>query len=253
MMRLVRKRALLCALMAVALGAVGGSAALGRGSGNLVNSPGGAESAGRVVQTATTGPPRSPFPLHRAINATFFWVGEPAGPDNGFIANTSSAWEGHWMQNFGGIDDPNARAGFLPAGFTPTENPFYVALPYDDLDAQGGLKPSAARIPWFGQTKIIPGQSIVKNRWVRIINGNKVVYAQWEDTGPFQYNDFGYVFRNHRPVNRINQSAGIDVSPAVRDALGIDGLSTVDWQFVNQNDVPAGPWRQILTTTGVTP
>jgi hypothetical protein len=36
--------------------------------------------------------------------------------------------------------------------------------------------------------------------------------------------------------------AGIDVSLAVRDYLGLRALDVVDWRFVEQADVLAGPW-----------
>jgi hypothetical protein len=66
----------------------------------------------------------SGFPLHRHITTTFFYIGEPATPANGFIANDQSAWDGHWVQQYGGVDDPTHRSGFFPAGFVPRANPF---------------------------------------------------------------------------------------------------------------------------------
>jgi hypothetical protein len=35
----------------------------------------------------------------------------------------------------------------------------------------------------------------------------------------------------------------LDVSPAVRDYLGLQPTDVTDWQFVNTQDVPPGPWR----------
>ena len=40
----------------------------------------------------------------------------------------------------------------------------------------------------------------------------------------------------------MNHGAGIDVSPAVRDYLGLGSLGLVDWRFVEEADVAAGPW-----------
>ena len=37
------------------------------------------------------------------------------------------------------IDDPDARDGCRPAGFEPQMNPFYVALPYNDMAHGGGI------------------------------------------------------------------------------------------------------------------
>jgi hypothetical protein len=35
----------------------------------------------------------------------------------------------------------------------------------------------------------------------------------------------------------------LDVSPAVRDYLGLAPTDVTDWQFVEVRDVPPGPWR----------
>jgi hypothetical protein len=191
-----------------------------------------------------------PYPVHRDITATLFWCGEAAGPDPALIPHTSSAWEADWVGGFGGVDDPNNRAGWFPAGFIPNESPFYVALPYDDLDVQGGTKPSAAGVPWAGPG-LAAGQSILKNRWVRVSAGGRAIYAQWEDVGPFGDDDFGYVFGTGSPANQLAQSAGIGLSPALEEGLGLTGSSQVDWQFVDERDVPPGPWLAVVTTTGV--
>jgi hypothetical protein len=183
--------------------------------------------------------------------ATTFWVGEPGDDDNRHIPNSASTWDDRWLEHYGGVDGPDHRIGWLPAGFAPRENPFYVALPYNDLDDNGQVKPAAAAIPWSAR-RTSAEESILKNTWVRIRYGAKVVYGQWEDSGPFGEDDFASIFGHAAPRNTINNSAGIDVSPAVEDYLGLDGLSAVDWQFVAQNDIPPGPWLQTITTSGVT-
>ncbi len=48
------------------------------------------------------------------------------------------------------------------------------------------------------------------------------------------------VFGDALPSNDIINDAGLDVSPAVRDFLELNDIDTVDWQFVNFNDVPHG-------------
>ena len=60
--------------------------------------------------------------------------------------------------------------------------------------------------------------------------------------GPFRTDSAEYVFGNERPSPNANRGAGIDVSPAVRDYLGLGPLDVVDWRFVEQAKVPAGPW-----------
>jgi hypothetical protein len=37
--------------------------------------------------------------------------------------------------------------------------------------------------------------------------------------------------------------AGLNVSPAVRDYLGLGTFDATDWKFVEVRDVPPGPWR----------
>jgi hypothetical protein len=41
----------------------------------------------------------------------------------------------------------------------------------------------------------------------------------------------------------------------VRDCLGLAGLNNdenkVDWQFVDDDDVPDGPWKRVVTTRQV--
>ena len=98
-------------------------------------------------------------------------------------------------------------------------------------------------IPWFKQAFTQQGQSVCKDRWLAIRKGNRTCYAQWEDCGPFRTDHFQYVFQNERPKPNLNRGAGLDVSPAVRDYLGLGPTDVTDWQFVEVRDVPPGPWR----------
>jgi hypothetical protein len=177
--------------------------------------------------------------------ATVFWVGEASSDDNGHIANFASAWDRHWLENFGGVDDPEDRCGFHPCGFTPKENPFYVALPYDDMTEDGAKKATAALIPWKGP----PRKSALKNRWIAVRADGRTCYAQWQDVGPFESDDADYVFGDARePRNKQITGAGIDLSPAVKDCLQVQPVSHVAWRHVDDKDVPDGPWRKIVTT-----
>ncbi len=90
-----------------------------------------------------------------------------------------------------------------------------------------------------------------KNRWLRIGHGNRICFAQWEDVGPFRSDDASYVFGSSPPLNSRNRNAGLDVSPAVRDYLGLTDIDTVDWQFVEYPEVPRGPWTQIITKSQI--
>jgi hypothetical protein len=184
-------------------------------------------------------------PWKENIVTTIFWIGERPTKNNP-TPNHSSSWDLNWATNYGGYDDPDpsARRGFLPAAFTPRQNPFYIALPYNDV-TRGTTKPeSRVVIPWFKQAFVQEGKSVCKGRWVAIRHGSRTAYAQWEDCGPFRTDHYQYVFGNDRPLPNLNGGAGLDVSPAVRDALGMNGSRDVcSWRFVDASEVPPGPWR----------
>lgn len=186
------------------------------------------------------------YAIHKTT-ATMFYVGEHGDESNGYITNTSSAWDEDWQGHFGGVDTPDDRNGWLPAGFTPKQNPFYIALPYNDLDGNGERKTSAKKIYWY-DLAVLDEISMVKNRWVKICHDTTCAYGQWEDAGPFGEDDTSYVFGTAAPRNKTGLKAGIDVSPALDDYLKINGQAEVTWQFIEEKDVPAGPWRDIMTT-----
>ena len=72
-----------------------------------------------------------------------------------------------------------------------------------------------------------------------------MVYAQWEDAGPFRTDYWQYVFGNDRPKTTLNRGAGLDVSPAVRDYLGLNQTDVTDWRFAEFSEVPRGPWSTL--------
>ncbi len=185
-------------------------------------------------------------PWHYQIRATVFWVGKRPTARNP-VSNSSSSWDPDWEDSFGGYDHPFKRKGYFPSGFEPRLNPFYVALPYNDLLQGLAHRPEASRvIPWFWRSYRGPGISVCHNRWVAIHHKGRIAYAQWKDAGPFTIDDWPYVFEGKRPRSATNQNAGIDISPAVRDFLDIRGNADVDWRFVEESEVPAGPWKKWL-------
>ena len=194
----------------------------------------------------------SPYRWHKDITATIFWIGEEGDSTNGYIDNHSSVWDDCWVEHYGGVDSPDERNGYMPSNFVPHENPFYCALPYNDFDLTGHRKKDALSIiPWADGKLPADTVSMCKNRWVEISYNGKSVFAQWEDAGPFGEDDYEYVFGNSRPKNPVNDSAGIDVSPAVRDFLGLSGMDKVNWRFVDEEDVPSGPWLNIVTRSNI--
>jgi hypothetical protein len=165
----------------------------------------------------------------KGIIATLFWVGEPErGADPG---NRRSAWDSAWLTHFGGVDTPYRRNGYQPGDFRPRLNPFYVALPYCDM-CDGHLKPESAKVvPWYDSAFQGSGRSVCHGKWIAIRYGSKTCYAQWEDVGPFRTDHWQYVFGHERPRPNRNGGAGIDISPAVRDYLGMSGNEVVDWKL----------------------
>lgn len=208
-----------------------------------LSDPFGVPAVARVVIESPKDAFRQMASWKRNVVATVFWVGELPTQNNP-TPNIKSAWDQNWQSNFGGYDEPDRRIGYLPAGFIPQLNPFYIALPYNDVAKGGVHRPEASEvIPWFWESYRGDGISVCKGKWVAIHFNGKVCYAQWEDVGPFEVDHWQYVFGNEAPRANRNKSAGIDLSPAVRDYLTLRSGSAVEWRFVDDHEVPHGPWK----------
>ncbi len=186
------------------------------------------------------------YPWKREIVTTTFWIGEKPAKNNP-VPNDKSSWDAQWAKNFGGTDTPDSsqRVDYRPAAFVPDQNPFYVALPYNDITASGHKPEAAELIPWFQEDYKGPGKTVCKGRWIAIRFKDRVSYAQWEDCGPFRTDHSAYVFGNERPKPNLNKGAGLDISPAVRDFLGMNDTDVTDWKFVDFDEVPDGPWAKL--------
>jgi hypothetical protein len=221
--------------------------------------------------STTTPPAASKYPLHTGIASTTFWVGEIFDANAADGSQMLSTYDGNWFQNYGGCDGIAstgvcktekrvASNGFFPTSMTPKQNPFYLDLPYDDVNDSTGFKNRGTVIPWAND----PGYagkakdrsvSFMKNRWVKLMKDGQTCYGQIADAGPGQYHDSAYVFGSNdaRPANKRYGAAGMDVSPALNGCLGfkeLDGASDkVNWQFVDAADVPAGPWTKITSSS----
>ncbi len=191
--------------------------------------------------------PGERFPWKQEIVTTVFWIGEEPTANNP-VPNRASSWDKNWTANYGGYDDPNpSRRGgeYTPVKFTPRQNPFYCALPYNDKAREGHRPEAPTVVPWFKEAYQGPAVSTCKDRWIAIRKGNRVAYAQWEDAGPFRTDHWQYVFGDERPKPNLNKGAGLDVSPAVRDYLGLQSTDVTDWKFVEFSEVPHGPWSKL--------
>jgi hypothetical protein len=215
-------------------------------------------------------------PWKRDVVASTFYIGEAAGPSNANISNVSLAWDDTGaVAHFGGVDrwDPAAgvkRNGLCPQGFTPKQNPFYVALPVPD-HGDRGVMPEA--VPWVAaaaqylpELRRFPGGAFgendapFKNLWVEITYNGRSAYAQIEDVGPSD--DQGETAADYAAVlgpeahpvikNSFGLKALIDLSPAASDYLGTGGDARVSFRLVPASLVPPGPWKLVPTTAGPT-
>ncbi|WP_066519647.1 hypothetical protein [Curtobacterium ammoniigenes] len=214
------------------------------------------------------------YPWHTNIVSTTFWVGEVFDPNAADGSQVYSTYDGKWEVHYGGCDGVfrngvcstearSAANGYFPTAMTPLENPFYLDLPFDDINDPTAFAERDQVVPWASQQPYASHRgdqnfSYMKNRWVEIRKGSAVCYGQIEDAGPGQYHDATYVFgaTDARPANTRYNNAGLDVSPALNGCLGyaeLDGENDhVDWRFVDAAAVPQGPWLRRVTTSGLT-
>ncbi|MDM4763265.1 hypothetical protein QT381_09625 [Galbitalea sp. SE-J8] len=213
----------------------------------------------------------STYPWHHEIVSTTFWVGEVFDPDADDGTQVYSTYDSHWMTAYGGCDGVvvggtcstekrTAAHDYFPTSMTPRQNPFYLDLPFDDLNDRAAHARRGAVIPWASRAPYSSmlrdgNASLMKNRWVELRKGSRTCFGQIEDAGPGEYDDAEYVFGtdDRRPLNARYGGAGMDVSPALNGCLGfadLDGdVDRVSWRFVDDADVPAGPWTRIVTTS----
>jgi len=255
-----------------------------------------------TAPTPTTAPAATPpasgrtYPWHTNIISTTFWVGEIFNASLADGSQVCSTYDSQWALHFGGANLGTVPSGspgcpgstwgtcdgtwnathtqcateirtatnnYYPTQLTPLENPFYLDLPYDDINDTTGYANRCTTIPWAND----PGWaghctdqnfSYMKNRWVQITgpNGN-TCYGQIQDAGPSHgnlYHDTNYVFGTNdtQPTQGQFNNAGMDVSPALNGCLGfaeLDGQNDkINWRFIDQANVPTGPWTHTITT-----
>jgi hypothetical protein len=217
--------------------------------------------------------PVNPYPWHTNIVSTTFWVGEIFDPNASDGSQVISTYDANWYRNYGGCDGVitgggcqterrTAANGYFPVRMTPKQNPFYLDLPFDDVNDSGAYASRGAVVPWANTPEYAPAirnpnDSLMKNRWVELQKGGATCFGQIEDAGPGDYDDANYVFgaNNARPQNGRYGGAGLDVSPALNGCLGFAELNgdgdILSWRFIDSTQVPAGPWTRIVTTTPV--
>ncbi|MDY7527381.1 MULTISPECIES: hypothetical protein [Cryobacterium] len=238
--------------------------------------------------------------------STTFWVGEIFNANLSDGSQVCSTYDSKWALHHtgvqlgsstdtgcggspvGGCDGPSSGAtaatftcttekrtaanGYFPTSQPkPLENPFYLDLPYDDVNDATAFANRDTVVPWANVAPYSAhhgdsNYSYMKNHWVQLTGPNgQTCYGQVEDAGPSSgslYHDAAYVFGSNdaRPVNKQfsgdpSQGAGTDVSPALNGCLGFTDLDGdndhVNWRFVDRSAVPAGPWLNVETTSQV--
>ncbi|WP_353987881.1 hypothetical protein [Ruicaihuangia caeni] len=213
------------------------------------------------------------YPWHTSVVATTFWIGEVFDSEAPDGSQLVSAYDSNWFESYGGCDGVviegrceterrDASNHYFPTRMTPLENPFYVDLPFDDVNDPVAFRIRDEVVPWAQEPRYATHKgdrrfSYMKNRWVHLVHGERECYGQIQDAGPGTYDDAEYVFGAHdaRPANQRFNNAGLDVSPALNGCLGFSQLNgqndRVDWRFVDDDDVPDGPWMRLVTTSGV--
>ncbi len=213
--------------------------------------------------------PDTGYPWHTGIVATTFWVGEVFDPEALDGSQRVSTYDRDWLSAYGGCDgidtgdacrteSRTADDDFFPTRMTPRQNPFYLDLPFDDVNDPEGFALRGEVVPWadespFASSVDDPTVSLMKNRWVALHKDGHLCYGQIQDAGPGEYRDAAYVFGDddRRPTNTRFNGAGLDVSPALNGCLGFADLDgdgdRVDWAFVDDGDVPPGPWTKLVT------
>jgi hypothetical protein len=174
------------------------------------------------------------YPWKANIITTVFSIGESR--------KNARGWNPHWTRDNGGLDNADKMSGYASSRHASTLNPFYVALPFNDLAYP---KQAALWIPagWRKPSQNGKPVSACQGRWVEMKNRDgRTCFAQWEDVGPLRTDHAEYVFGSEGPdtPNR----AGLNVSPAVALYLGIDrhGSGITSWRFVDDDDVMPGLW-----------
>jgi hypothetical protein len=275
----------------------GGHTHSGTGTAATAGHAGTGKTTTTTITTVPPLPPAGSYPLHTNIVSTTFWVGEifnASIADGSQVCSTyDSQWAFHWSGGLNLGTDPSTDCAGAPIGgcdgqpsgsgstfkcateardasngyfpknpnVHPAENPFYLDLPFDDVNDPIAFKERCQVIPWAAGSTQCTNQnySFMKNHWVAIVGPNgHTCYGQIEDAGPSHgtlYHDAAYVFgsNNAQPIQGQFNNAGMDVSPALNGCLGFAELNGdndhVSWRFVDSPH--AGPWTKIVTTRQV--
>ena len=135
---------------------------------------------------------------------------------------------------------------------TPRQNPFYLDLPFDDINNPTAFAQRGSVVPWAHEPGLSGragdrSVSFMKNRWVKIseATGSATARSRTPGRATTTTRRTSSAATTDGPKNSRYNGAGMDVSPALNGCLAFADLNgaddRVDWRFVDDADVPAGP------------
>ena len=146
------------------------------------------------------------------------------------------------MKHFGGVDSPSTERLFsgglhAQAKSVLCGSAFRRGGP--GWQPQGGRK----KDPGFGESR----EPLTRNRWVEIRYKDKSCYAQWQDVGPMGEDDFDGCSGTPRSPRTGRAQGRPRYFAAAAQYLGVEGSARTEWRFVDEAQVPGGPWKTIVT------
>jgi N-acetylmuramoyl-L-alanine amidase len=138
---------------------------------------------------------------------------------------------------FGGESDPNHSA-YPPYdsagnGEFLDDTEFYVAIPVNVSDEDARLRGVRVYNRATGESEI--GRIRDKGPWM--VDDTAYCYGDAEAISVTCYREHQPLPSGPRQGQIPNNEAAIDLSPALAEAIGIDGLGRVDWEFVEGEEV----------------
>jgi len=94
------------------------------------------EAVGRQLGASATGDGLRgrKYPWHLRLVATTFWVGEVFAPEAADGSQAISGCNGVIEDGVCQTEPRSAENGFFPSSMTPKQNPFYLDLPFADVN-----------------------------------------------------------------------------------------------------------------------
>ena len=153
----------------------------------------------------------------------------------------------HPGRKYGGYDDPNPsrRQNYVPVKFTPRQNPFYCALPYNDK-AREGHRPEAPKVSSLVQGGL-PGSRCFR------LQGSMGRDPQRQPDRLCPVGRCRAISNRSLGIRLRQRAAKTDLQPRCRARCftrrarlsWLQDTDVTDWKFVEFSEVPPGPWAKL--------